>query len=117
MQTHVKVLGWLHIVLNAFGLVGALLLWLLFTGMGALFVAGSGSQGLPIFAFFGGVGTFLLILIAVFVLPGILVGWGLLNGASWARPLGIVASILDLFNPPMWTLLGIYGLIVLSNAE
>jgi len=118
MQTHIKVLGWLHIVLNAVALAAGVLIWLVLTATGAIAAAsGEGRDALPIFAVFGGIGTFVLVLVAVFVLPGILVGWGLLREAPWARPLGIVASILDLFNPPLWTALGIYGLIVLFNAE
>jgi hypothetical protein len=43
----------------------------------------------------------------------ILAGWGLLEHASWARPLAIVVSFLALLNVPIGTALGVYSLWVL----
>ena len=53
--------------------------------------------------------TFLLVL----SLPGVVIGIGLLQRRSWARVAGIVISLLNLFNFPFGTMLGVYGLWVL----
>ena len=49
-------------------------------------------------------------LIALLSVPGIIAGWGLLAGQSWARILMIVLGALDLLNFPIGTALGIYTL-------
>ena len=67
-----------------------------------------------------GIGLFVILVAAFVYLPGILVGWGLLNYASWARILGILVSLFDLLHfRSSWLLfaLGIYGLIVLLNSQ
>jgi hypothetical protein len=53
--------------------------------------------------------TFLLMLST----PALITGIGLLQRRSWARIAGIVISLLNLFNFPFGTLLGVYGLWVL----
>ena len=53
----------------------------------------------------------------VLLLPGLVVGIGLLKLRPWARILGIVMSALDLTHIPFGTALGIYGLWVLFNRE
>src|SRR5581483_420156 len=74
---------------------------------------------IPLLPVLGGIGVFIFLLFAFVYLPGLLVGWGLLNYAPWARILGIVVSIFDLLqlHTPWMIALGIYGLIVLFNAE
>jgi hypothetical protein len=47
----------------------------------------------------------------------ILAGWGLLQRASWARPLTIVVAFLALLNIPIGTALGVYSLWVLLPEE
>lgn len=118
MQQHVKILGILHIV---FGALGVLL------GIGGLLFFGSiaGVVGLnesdpdklvaiPILASIGGI--ILVVLLAV-SLPGIIAGWGLLQFRNWARILTIVLSAISLLNVPFGTALGIYGLWVLLSKE
>lgn len=47
----------------------------------------------------------------------ILAGWGLLERASWARPLTIVVAFISLLNIPIGTALGVYSLWVLLPEE
>ncbi len=54
-------------------------------------------------------GVICLALAAVFLLTG----WGLLERASWARPLAIALACLSLLHMPLGTALGIYTLWVL----
>jgi hypothetical protein len=50
-------------------------------------------------------------------LPGIIGGVGLLMWKNWARILVIILAVLDLFNIPIGTALGIYTLWVLFKDE
>ena len=65
----------------------------------------------------GGIGGMVFIVCMVLGLPGIIGGIGLLQFKPWARILVIVLSVLDLFNIPFGTALGIYGLWALLNTE
>lgn len=116
METHVKVLGVLHIVLGGLGVLAGLGLLALFGGIAGLVDATASSQdaqvAIPIlniiaWALFG----FLFII----SIPGIIAGMGLLQFQNWARILTIVLSALDLLNVPIGTALGVYGLWVLLS--
>jgi hypothetical protein len=117
MDTHVKVLGVLHIVLGAFGLVGALILMIIFGGAAGI-VGASGDPdaelALPII---GLTGLALVLVIGALSLPGIIVGIGLLKFRPWARIFGIVLSIFDLIWIPFGTVVGVYGLWVLFSRD
>ncbi|CEK13799.1 hypothetical protein CWRG_00619 [Chthonomonas calidirosea] len=114
MELHVKILGWLYVLLNAaFAIFGAI------TIAGAL-AAGVGSSvqhhsagGLLA----SGIGSVIGIFLLIVGLPGLILGYGLLTRRRWSRILGIVLSILELCNFPLGTILGIYGLYVLLNQE
>src|SRR5262245_27142801 len=97
MDTHVKVVGALNVVLGAFGLLVAVALMLIFGGATWL-VGASGdpnaAAAIPILGLTGAaLSTFLLVL----SLPGVVIGIGLLQRRSWARIAGIVISLLNLF--------------------
>ncbi len=120
MESHVKILGIIHIVFGLLGICIALMFFVIF-GLGALGVAGVAAQeepeallALPVIAV---IGTFLLVLIAVLSLPGIVAGYGLLNYKPWARILAIVLSAMNLLSMPVGTAIGVYGLWVLLNKE
>jgi hypothetical protein len=117
MRNHVPVLAWLHIVLNGFGVLGGLLMLVLFGGLGAAATAAGGNEAMPVAPIFGSIGVIVFLFIAILCLPGIVGGLGLLQGAGWARMVIIVISILDLFAFPVGTALGVYGLVVLFNPE
>jgi len=111
METNIKVLGWLYIVLGVLGvLLGAfILVFLLSIGvvaddreaMGILFI----------------VGMFVGAVMTVVSAPGIFVGFGLLNFKSWARVFALVLGILNLPGFPMGTVLGVYTLISLLTED
>ncbi len=117
MRTHITILGWLHIILNGIHLLVGLLILLGLSGVGFLGALGGVLHALPIL---GSVGAFIFLLFATVYLPGMIVGWGLLQYAPWARIVGIIVSIFDLlqfsYSLPM-VALGVYGLIVLFNPE
>ena len=112
MRNHVILVAWLHIILSGLTLLVGLCVFLLCFVLGVV--------ALPVLPFFGAIGAFILVLFALFSVPGLIMGWGLLQFAPWARILAIVLSILGLvFHPAIGigTVLGIYSLVVLFNPE
>ena len=111
MATHVRILGWLHIIFGAVGLCTALLV---FAGsmVGALFTGSvMGMLGA------GVAGTFAALFVALFSIPGLIAGYGLLKLRPWARTLTIVLAIFELIRFPFGTILGVYSLWVMLSSE
>jgi len=117
MRNHVRILAYLHIVFGSLGLLCGLVVLLIFVGAGGIVGVNLdvrhiafpviGIAGLAICAFF-------MLLLSI---PGMIAGVGLLKFRPWARILAIVLCALDLLHVPLGTMLGIYGLWVLLNAE
>ncbi len=113
-QTHVNIVAWLYIVLSVLGLLAAAFLLLIFVGIGLLLVASDESAVAGIFAVIAAfIGVFLFLVSA----PGLIGGIGLLKRQSWARILVLILSVLQLFNIPFGTAVGIYSLWVLTREE
>jgi hypothetical protein len=110
MHQHLKIVGWLHLVFGALGVLSAVL----FGGFGAIVGLFSGESG-GLMA--GGIMGLLAIFIGILSLPSLLGGWGLLNYKPWARIVIIVLSVLNLLNIPFGTLIGGYSLWVLFNDQ
>ena len=118
MATHVKVLGVLYIVVSALTLLTALFLILVLGGAAGIvgFTADPGDAAVAV-PVLGLAGTLLGAILIVIGLPGLIAGWGLLAYHPWARILAMVLSVLNLFNVPFGTALGIYGLWVLFHKD
>ena len=117
MDTHVKVLGVLHIAMGALGLVGALLLMLVFGGVAGIVAADGDADAAIAVPIIGLTGTAVVVLVVALSLPGVIIGIGLVQRRSWARIGGLVLSIFDLIWIPFGTILGVYGLWVLLSKE
>jgi hypothetical protein len=117
METHVKVLGVLHMLLGALGLVGALVLILVFGGAAGIVGASGDRNAAVAVPILGITGTALVVFVAALSLPELIVGIGLVQLRPWARIGGIVLSIFDLMWIPFGTLIGIYGLWVLFSQD
>jgi len=117
MQTHVKVLGILHIVFGALGILAALGIMALFGGIAGLVGVSADHDAAVAAPLIGAIGSFIMILILLLSIPGIVIGWGIMNFRPWARIWGIVLSAFELIHVPLGTILGIYGLWVLLSAE
>ena len=117
MDTHVKVLGVLHIAMGALGLIGALLLILVFGGVAGIVAADGDPDAAVVLPIIGLTGTAVVFLIVALSLPGVIIGIGLMQFRSWARIGGLVLSILDLIWIPFGTILGVYGLWVLLSKD
>jgi hypothetical protein len=102
----------LNILLSVPTLIAGIVLFVLFL-IGGVAV-------LPALPILGSIGTGLLLFCALFSIPGLILGWGLLNYAPWARIFGIVVSLLNLVSLHTFgigTVLGIYSLFVLFHPE
>jgi hypothetical protein len=118
METHVKVLGVLHIVLGALGVLFALMLVLAFgSAIGIVGTTADGEEAALAIPIIGTAGTALVLFVLALSIPGVIVGIGLLKFRPWARIVGIVLSALNLINIPIGTVVGIYGLWVLLTKE
>ena len=117
MDTHVKVLGVLHIAMGALGLIGALLLILVFGGAAGIVGASGDPEAAIAVPIIGITGTAVVFLVVALSLPGVIIGIGLVQFRSWARIAGLVLSIFNLIWIPFGTILGVYGLWVLLSKD
>jgi len=119
VKKHVQIVAVLSIAWGAMGLVGVLILTLIFGGvMGAIGMAVEHDPhaGLAI-PIVGYVGAAICLLLLVTCLPAIIAGIGLLRMAPWSRVLTIILSALHVFAFPIGTALGIYGLWVMFSDQ
>ena len=117
MAQHVKILGILHIVFGALGVLGALAVLLIFGGVSALVAADHSSDSATASPILGLIAGFLFLFVMALSLPGLIIGIGLVQFRPWARIGGIIISGFDLLGFPFHTALGIYGLWILLNRE
>lgn len=59
----------------------------------------------------------IMVVSLVMSLPGILAGIGLFKRKEWARILTLILSVLELFNVPVGTAVGVYSIWALSQNE
>ena len=118
MQSHVRILGILHIVFGALGILIGLGLLALFGGIAGVVGMNAGSDDAAIAVpILGGIGGLIFLFTAAVSIPGIIAGMALLSYKPWARILTIIISILDLIQFPFGTALGFYGIWVLFSRE
>jgi hypothetical protein len=118
MVDHVRILGWLNIVLSVMGLSAILIVATVMGGVAAIFHYGvPEAHGFPV----GGILAILMMVVTISVmvtaLPGLIAGIGLLRFQNWARILAIVLAALHVLNFPLGTALAVYTFIVLLNPE
>ena len=118
MESHVRILGVLHIVFGLVGLLGGLVALLFFGGLAGLVGWFDASEGafiaIPILSAIGGIA---FLIAACLAAPSLIAGFGLLGFRSWARILTIVLSAFELLNFPLGTALAVYGFWVLLSPE
>jgi hypothetical protein len=117
MLTHVKLLGVLHIIFGALGILTAIAMLFLFGGIaGFIQNTDRSSDSFVGAGFLGLIGLVVFVVLVALSLPGLIAGIGILNLRPWGRVLGIIISALDLMSVPLGTALGVYGLwVLLSN--
>jgi len=117
MAQHVKILGILHIVFGALGVLAAVIVLMIFGGLSAVVNMTDHGADVPPAPVLGIIGGVIFIVVLVISLPALIIGIGIMNFKPWARIGGIVLSAIDLLGFPFHTILGIYGLWVLLNQE
>ncbi len=118
METHVKVLGFLQIILGSLGVLVSGFFMLLLGGIASLIGVNANPEDAAIaIPIVGVIGTGIAMFVLALSVPGIIVGIGLLKFRPWARVLGLILSILLLIHVPFGTIVGVYGLWVLLTAE
>lgn len=105
MESHVKILAILCILMGGFG------------GLASLAFFGFFSSPTAYGPVIGYVVTGWMLLMLILTIPCIALGIGLLNFRPWTRPLGTIIAILELLNLPIGTALGIYALWILMSPE
>lgn len=119
MRDHVRILGYLHIVFGALGILGAVAVLVVFGGIAGIVGLASNRDpdALVAVPVLGILGAAIAILVLLLSLPGLIAGAGLLKFRPWARILTIVLSVLNLLNVPIGTALGVYGFWVLLRPD
>ncbi|MFC2166347.1 hypothetical protein ACFLQZ_00100 [Acidobacteriota bacterium] len=112
MERHISLIGILWIVMGGlsllFGFLGFLLLF------GISFIPDMGREAPFILRTVGSIAIFFF---ALFGLPKIIAGIGLLKKKEWGRILTLIVSFISLLNIPLGTALGIYSIIILLKEE
>lgn len=116
METHVKIIAVLHIILGGMGVFAAAVVLVLMGGWAAFESNQANVEAGTVPIISGAVGFIFLVLILLW-LPGIIGGVGLLRLAPWSRVFMIVISALDLLSFPFGTALGVYGLWALTQPQ
>lgn len=112
MKKHVTLVAALQIGFSAMGIIGATILFFVFSFAGS-FVPEVGVEG-TILKFLG---TFLPSILVLGSILGLVGGIGLLNMQRWARVLVMIMAAFGCFVFPIGTIVGIYSLWVLLQDE
>lgn len=103
MRKHVRILGWLHIVLGVIDLCIGMIAFGLLSGIGAL------SGDITAFGIMSALGTFAGAFMLIMALPNFVVGLGLLrNWGGWVIIVAVVLGIINLTNMPVGTAIALY---------
>jgi hypothetical protein len=115
MQQHITVVGALRIGSAIMGIMIAGIIMLLLIGPGIIAQCAEGDgEALVVLTAIAIPLVFCFLLLSVLDIVG---GIGVLKRKNWARYLVMVHSVLDLFNFPIGTALGIYCIWVLAHGE
>lgn len=118
MQTHVKVLGVIYLVVGVCMLIGAAFLFVTIGGVAGIIGATADQPDATIaISILGLAGAALVAFLTLLAVPSLIAGYGLLYFKSWSRVVGIVLSAIFLIKFPVGTVIGAYGLWVLLNKE
>ncbi len=111
MKAQIELLGILHTVYSALGILIAIGCFVLLSGIG-YFSGDPTAMGI-----LGVIGLVVALILGIVSIPGLVAGIGLLQFRPWSRILAIIVSCLHLFNIPFGTALGVYTFYVLMNDE
>lgn len=111
MRTHLNVLAILYVLTSIGEVLGGLAL------IGIAGIGGAFTGDIFAWTMIAGIGSLFGAFLIMIGLPGLFLAYGLWRLRWWARPLGFVLAILNLMNPPIGTVLGIYTIWALVQEE
>ena len=111
MEKHINVVAALQIGLSIFNLLIAFLIFTVLKLVGGFVDDTNGATILSLIA------DILAIVFIIISVPGILAGMGLYKRKEWARVLTLVLSVIEIFNFPVGTAIGIYSIWALIQPE
>jgi hypothetical protein len=120
MEKHVTVVAILHLVYSAMALIGGVIVFAVFSGIGGIIThipEASSGDAFDAAAILWAIGTFIAGFLVIFAIPGIIGAIGLLKRKGWGRILALVVSFFDLLHIPFGTLLGGYSIWVLFHND
>ena len=115
MKQHVTVVGALHIGYSAFQILGAIVAFMFIVGAGL--IGGLIAEEGIVVAIAATLGILIAVWTVLLSVPGIVGGIGLLKYKSWARYLVLVLAVLELFNIPIGTAIGVYSIWAMLQDE
>lgn len=111
MEKHINVVASLHIGLGIFTIILGLIAYV------ALYFAGNMSGDSEAQFVLSIIANIIIIFFVILCIPGIIAGIGLFKRKEWARILTLIISVLDLFNFPFGTAVGVYSIWALVQPE
>ncbi len=111
MERHINVVAALQIGLSVLGMIIGIVVFAILNITGG-FVGEAEAQKI-----LGIIANVLVILFVTLSIPGIIAGIGLFKRKEWARVLTLIISVLDLFNFPLGTAVGVYSIWALVQPE
>ncbi len=120
MEKHIPVVAIVHLVYSSLGLIGGIVVFAVFTGIGTLITHVPDTptgEAVSASAILLVIGTIIAILLVFFAIPGIIGAIGLLKRKEWGRILLLIVSFFDLLHLPLGTILGGYSIWVLFHNE
>jgi hypothetical protein len=108
LESHIKVVGMLYMVIGVAGAIASLIFFFVFGGPSL------GAEYSPML----GIATITIMgAMLALALPMIVVGIGLLRFHAWARWAGTILSVFCLLHFPFGTITGVYALSVLLSPD
>ncbi len=111
MEKHINIVAALQIGLSILGIIIGIVGFVVLKMVGGFAGDPEANMILSIIA------NVAIIFFLVISIPGLIAGFGLFKRKEWARILTLILSVLDLFNFPLGTAIGIYSIWALSNPE
>jgi len=111
MEKHINVVAALQIGLSILTIIIGAIIYIVF------FLAGDFAQEQEAKFVLSIVANVLVIFFVLVSIPGIIAGIGLFKRKEWARILTLIISVLELFNFPLGTAVGVYSIWALAQPE
>lgn len=111
MEKHINIVGILHIIMGALGILTGFLIYTILHLIGDFSDDAQANMVLSIVA------NVLAAIMIICSIPGIIGGIGVMKRKPWGRILIMIISILNLVNFPFGTALGVYSIWALVQPE